>query len=462
MPTENGKLLELIAHLKVKTSTEGKSKFKLINVIHAHNTEALEAEGGPDGGVTPDEFVQDQIAFISNKPPPLEKDKAEEETYELQKQLDALKMKQLEELSEIESKLTKAKQKSGSTEPTSTSTSTSEESKGASKTVEAAPETKAEKVEVTSTIYKREFKVVGQIGKAGQSAKLTSVTLIHQIESGLAKNYSELEIVEAIIKSISPHSSLRNYVLTLPDRSLAKLRKVLRVFSRKKTAAELYQDLVNTCQQPKESAQQFLLRLLDFRNKVIFASQEEESQFEYSLKLVQNTFLKSLETGLRDEALVTNLRPHLRLAEVSDEELVKVVNELASKQAERKMKMAVSPSQQKNAKVNTLSAAPDKPELAKQKPKNESLVLINEKLFAEIKGIKTDLSNLKEQVRENKTPSGYRQSLRFNWPRTQPLTPRGCMPCRNQGRADSCRHCFNCGTYGHVKATCRRPHNSGN
>ena len=144
------KLLELIAHLKVKTSTEGKSKFKLINIIRAANTEALEAEGGPDGGVTPDEFVQDQIAFISNKPPPLEKDKAEEEMYELQKQLDALKMKQL----------------------------------------------------------------------------------------------------KAIIKSISLHSSL-----TLPDRSLAKLRKVLRVFYQEKTAAELYQDLVNTCQQPKESAQ---------------------------------------------------------------------------------------------------------------------------------------------------------------------------------------------------------------
>ena len=117
------KLLELIAHLKVKTSTEGKSKFKLINIIRAHNTEALEAEGGPDGGVTPDEFVQDHIAFISNKPPPLEKDKAEEEMYELQKQLDALKMKQLQELSEIESKLTKAKEKCGSTEPKSTSTS---------------------------------------------------------------------------------------------------------------------------------------------------------------------------------------------------------------------------------------------------------------------------------------------------------------------------------------------------
>ena len=229
------KFQELIAHLKVKTSTEGKSKFILINIIRAHNTKALEVEGRLDGGVTPDEFVQDQIAFISNKPPPLENDKAEEEMYELQKQLQALKMKQLEELSEIESKLTKAKEKCGSTEPKSTSTS--EGSNSASKIVEATPEVKAEKVEVTSSIYKREFKVVGQIGEAGQSDKLTYVALIHQIESGLAKNYSELEIVEAIIKSISPHSSLRNYVLTLPDHSLAKRRKVLHVFFQEKNCS---------------------------------------------------------------------------------------------------------------------------------------------------------------------------------------------------------------------------------
>ena len=136
--------------------------------------------------------------------------------------------------------------------------------------------------------------------------------------------------------------------------------------------------------------------------------------------------------GLRDKGLVTNLRPHLPLAEESDEELMKVVNELASKQAKRKMKMAVSASQQKKAKVNTLSVVPDKLEPAKQKPKNESLASINEKLLAEIKEIKTDLSNLKEQVRENKTPSGCRQSPRFNQPCTQPLTPQGCMPCRNQ------------------------------
>ena len=77
---------------------------------------------------------------------------------------------------------------------------------------------------------KHDFKILGQIGEAGQQDKLTYVALIHQIDLGLTKGYKESEVVEAVIKATSPHSTLTNYVLTLPDRSLAKVRKILRVF----------------------------------------------------------------------------------------------------------------------------------------------------------------------------------------------------------------------------------------
>ena len=216
---------------------------------------------------------------------------------------------------------------------------------------------------------KRDFNISGQIGESGQQDKLTYVALIHQIDLGLTKGYKESEVVQAVIKAISPHSTLRNYVLTLPDRSLAKLRKILRVFFQEKTSAELYQDLVTMSQQPKESAQQFLLRLLDSRNKVLFASQEEGSQFEYSQKLVQNTFIKSLETGLRGEALVTNLRPTLQGTEVSDGSLMRIVNDLASKQAERKLKMASAAGQQRTLKVNLAQTEAEKTDHAVTKQK---------------------------------------------------------------------------------------------
>ena len=247
--------------------------------------------------------------------------------------------------------------------------------KVAAEITETASGVKTEKFEL-----ERDFKILGQIGEAGQQDKLTYVALIHQIDLGLTTSYKESEVVEAVIKAISPHSTLRNYVLTLPDRSLAKLRKILRVFFQEKTSAELFQDLVTTCQQPKESAQQFLLRLLDSRNKVLFASQEEGSQFEYSQKLVRNTFIKSLETGLRDEALVTNLRPTLQGTEISDESLMRIVNDLASKQVERKLKMASAAGQQRTLKMNLAQTEAEKTDHAatKRKPKTGSDQSVNE------------------------------------------------------------------------------------
>lgn len=186
---------------------------------------------------------------------------------------------------------------------------------------------------------RREFKISGQIGEPVQADKLTYVSLTHQIDSGVSKGYSEKEICDAVIKSISPQSSLRNYVLTMPDRSLRKIRSILRVFFQQKTASDLYQKLVTASQEPKETPKQFLLRALDARNKVFFAAQEEGSKGEYSQKLVQNTFLKTMETGLRDENLVTNFRPFLRPPGLTDEALMQNLNDLATKQAERKAKI---------------------------------------------------------------------------------------------------------------------------
>ena len=55
---------------------------------------------------------------------------------------------------------------------------------------------------------------------------------------------------------------------------------------------------------------------------------------EYGTHLVQNVFLKAFETGLRDKNLLTNIRPVDRLKSNSDEDLMKLVNELSSVQTQ--------------------------------------------------------------------------------------------------------------------------------
>ena len=129
-----------------------------------------------------------------------------------------MKTKQESELNELKEELSKAKEKSDK----GTSDSTMVQSGKDTVAVEITETAPGVKTEFES---ERDFKISGQICEAGQQDKLTYVALIHQIDLRLTKGYKESDIVEPVIKALLPHSTLRNYVLTLPDCSLAKLRK---------------------------------------------------------------------------------------------------------------------------------------------------------------------------------------------------------------------------------------------
>ena len=317
------------------------------------------------------------------------------------------------------------------------------------------------KTKSSSSLLRREFKISGQIGEPGQTEKLTFVSLMHQIDSGLKRDYQENEIVDAVIRAISPHSSLRSYVETLSDLSLAKLRRILRVHYREKTASEVYQQLATVCQQSSgETPQQFLLRALDLRNKVNFASKESDCEFNYGASLIQKTFVKSFETGLRDDILASNLRPTLRTSGLTDEELMRQVNELASQQAERSSKLASE--RQKSAKVHTCEVGKDEREARAKNATTDG----GQQLLLEIRQIKSEINDLKDQVNRRGSQaenSNWRgPSYRGRGRGYQPTRTRwGCQNCKQRGRGDECNHCFACGDSGHVARECYRNENRG-
>ena len=175
------------------------------------------------------------------------------------------------------------------------------------------------------------------------------------------------------------------------------------------------------CQKPKESVQQFLLRIMDARNKVVFDSKEADTDFNYGSQLIQNTFLKALETGIRDEYLTTSLRPILRKDGVSDEELMRSINELASQKTERENKLGLTERlSAKNAKVSSVEGAKGKKGTSPEASEKQDLL-------AEIKGIKSELSSLKAKVEE--------QVSKSNAP-FQPRYPRGCPKCRRENNGN--------------------------
>ena len=91
----------------------------------------------------------------------------------------------------------------------------------------------------------------------------------------------------------------------------------------------------NNCASPEESPQSFLIRALDLRQKVLFASKEGGVMIKYDENLVQGLFLHSLETGLHHKAVRTKLRLFLQQSDVTDELLIEQLNLIVSTETER-------------------------------------------------------------------------------------------------------------------------------
>ena len=384
------KLAEFITYLNLSVDVAGKSRRELVKAIRI----VIENTVLEPGDLDLDIYLRDAIAYLTATVPPLEKTPEESKVTKLEMKLLALKLEQQQKLEAVIKELEEEKHRLNEGDQPSFSKRGSA-SNQPKENVLQPPVTVPSFMMSAPSILHREFKISGQIEEPGQYDKLTYVSLIHQIDSGLAKGYSEKDVADAVIKSTSPHSSLRNYVLTSPDHSLKKLRSILRVFFQEKTAADSYQALVTTTQTSKEIAQQFLLRALDARNKVFFATQEEKSSDEYPTQLVQNTFLKTVETGLRDESLVTNPRPFLRQGGITDEELMKHLNDLATVQPERKAKSFSAPAHPRAAAANAECIYPELPVKSTKNQRQRENDCITKTLSAEVKELKSELEELK-------------------------------------------------------------------
>ena len=55
---------------------------------------------------------------------------------------------------------------------------------------------------IRQSFLRREFKIQGMVGDPGQKDKLGYQSLISQIGSGLKKQYSENEVVNAVVRAV--------------------------------------------------------------------------------------------------------------------------------------------------------------------------------------------------------------------------------------------------------------------
>ena len=95
---------------------------------------------------------------------------------------------------------------------------------------------------------------------------MSFTSLVYQVENAI----KVMKIVEACIKAIEQSSKLRSYLEGKADLTFPVLRKILRSHFGEPSYAERYRQLTSAVQEPRETPQQFLVRVMDLRKNIIF------------------------------------------------------------------------------------------------------------------------------------------------------------------------------------------------
>ena len=142
-------------------------------------------------------------------------------------------------------------------------------------------------------LLRKELKIQGHIGEAHQRDKLTYVSLIHQINEAQEAGYDESEIVNSVIRAMSPSLTLRNVLETTSNLSLQRLLQFLESHFEETSATDLWGTLTSMIQLLEESEYSYVMKCIEIRQKVLLAS--SKSDIKYDKGLVMKLFYRILE-----------------------------------------------------------------------------------------------------------------------------------------------------------------------
>lgn len=296
--------------------------------------------------------------------------------------------------------------------------------------------------------WKREFKISGQIGEPGQKDRLNFASLARQIESGSRKGFSTDEIIDGVLRAVVPGSRLRNYLEGRADITLPELRRILRAHFQEKEATTVFHELSTAVQGPKETAHSFVLRAMDLRQKVVFASQEAGTGVVYGPKQVQQMFLNTLFTGLQSEYVRQQMQPLLRNPTTTDEELLESLSLCVGQEAERYHKMRKLKINQVTLPTEEEATPPRRTDKNKPTERDTNPVSLEDIQAGVREIIRAEISALQQVPPREKSQRPTRE-----W---------GCKRCVDRGKGRECTHCFKCGSDDHFQRGCKQGRNLGN
>lgn len=193
--------------------------------------------------------------------------------------------------------------------------------------------------DVASFLPRREFKIYGgQISDTNSDLSFNSIC--KQIDKGIAENFTESEIIRTVLKVIRP-GTFKEMLITKDSLTVTELKRFLRAHLRDKSSTELFQELSNAKQQEKESPQQFVYRLMGLKQRVLFASEQTESEFQYDRKLVQGVFLHSLYQGLNEKCTFVrrDIKTVIATQTATDDQILELITQSVSEETERQKRI---------------------------------------------------------------------------------------------------------------------------
>lgn len=84
------------------------------------------------------------------------------------------------------------------------------------------------------------------------------ISLMQQIDAVVNKGHREAEIIDAMIRAVSPGMSLQDMLEIKTDLSLTQLYIILKGHYKEESSTDLYHRLINISQECRESPQNFL------------------------------------------------------------------------------------------------------------------------------------------------------------------------------------------------------------
>ena len=205
------------------------------------------------------------------------------------------------------------------------------------------------------------------------------------------------------------------------------MSNILRAHFREANSFKLFTELSNAKQTASESAYELVIRLLSLRQKISFVSKLEDSN-SFSEEFLQEQFLHSVLTGLKNENIRNELGPFLKDQILEDEKLLERLNSAVTDEYEKQQKFLHV---QKKPEVKNINVDETGESEKKEKKLNP--------LCSEVEALRVTVNELVESHNRQ-----YRSRL---------SKPKLCKNCTDKN-AKTCNHCFFCVSSEHLQIGC--------